>query len=453
MNIQEYYENYIQNYYPYENSLVYKSLSKIICNDYFDDLYNKTPVELKQLFEKNEIPQSLYDVLLISIGLSENIVMNLTFWEKTIFLDQLSDYQKSKGSVDLLKKILLVYENIISAYELYITYENNMWVFKPKTIYNNPLNTELTQNLSFYDIYQKTPNFFLNDQYLDREYQSNNILLPIKSNLLLIDFMDTDTSFILDDLIISSFMNTYKDNLFTISFDEQVFELNISLITYMWFYLVCEYFEYNWGVFPNNLVLHYNSNNAIFPSIQEVENIIELYNNINIDSKNSRKNIDDLYNEYFMTPFSEEREIENNITLDVMYTFIYNRNIDLALFLKKQFESNDKAFIIRHLLSSLYYTLFRVINGSDDEIFKKYGIKWLLYLPKLIINVEQTPEYKLINEFKPKHTEIVQSQFSGISIDNKFNSVLMDISIDIELDCGPYTSSIVMSDNIEFEEE
>lgn len=451
MNINKFYDEYIHNYYPYRNNYVYKSLTKLIFKDYFNDLYNNIPSDLKKLFEKNEIPDELYDIILMSIGIRKNIVSSLTFWDKIIFLNNLIDFQKNKGSINLLKNILANYDNVISVYELYLIRENDMWFFKPVPIYINPLSDEIKQNLSFYEIYHKTPNFLINDKYLNNLYNTNNILLPFKVNLLLLDFMDLDTSFIIDDLMISSFMYTYRDKLFTIPLLSTTFELNISLLTYMWFYLVSEYFEYDWGVFPNNLCVHYNIEQQ-FPDITRVEQIIDEFKQIKFDGGNTRKLLDEFYAIYFQNKFETNRYNSSFITRDIMYNYIYNHNMELAIFLKEQLKINKK-FMTQQILSELYYVLLRLFNSNDDELFKKYALKWLLYLPKLIISIEQTPEYKLIKELKPHHTELIQSEFSGIIIDNKFNSVPIDISIDIEMEAGPYTSSLVISDNFEFIEE
>lgn len=447
-DIELYYNNFIESFPPFKNEYIYKSLLKVVFKELCNNIYNDDPIILKKLFHNTEIPNEVCDKLLITIGASQTLISSLNNWDKIQLLENLSDiFFKYKGTIYSLIKILQTYNNNISAYELYLDYNkiNKHWIFKPKCIYNNEANSIIDYELSFDEINNAIPTFLLNQYYLDNLNTNNDIILPLKTNLLLLDYGNFSETSIMNDLMVSAFLKEYEDYTIEFSLNLTFFDLSISTITSLWFYLVSVYFDYTWLPFNRQFMLHYDKNN--FLNIQDIETIINELSNLDLDSSTNRSDMDNFFSMYLHNNFFNYRQVNLPVTLENLRTFLYNINRELILFIDEQIKEKEN---ISKLLAELYYILERHINNNTNNLFKKYGIRWLLYLPQLINNITQTPEYKLINEIKPYHVDLVKNELSGVTIDDKFNSMTMNSNGLAFIDCN-YTSSFVIYDTYEFE--
>lgn len=453
-NLQEYHDLYISNYLPYKDSDVYKSLMRVVYNHYLDDLYNNIPHKLKHLFETGEIPYELLDKLLIQIGVSQRLINDLNDWEKSQFLKYLSNFQREKGNVNLLKRAFNLFNSQISVYELFISYSDGQWVFKPKPLYQVSQGTTIEQNINYYDIYHASSNFFIDVQLLSNLKATNQIILPFKTNLLLLDFANTEDISIINDLAIASFLYEYGDTILTITFDDEYFNISIELLTHVWFYLITIYYNHIWDRFPETRLLHYDSSQIGFPHrLSDIDKLIDQINSIGPETNSARRDLDNIYFNEFIKHYDTYRESPTRTRPDGLNNFIRNRDSSLARYLRNSVDNNPTEITERYI-SELYHVLQRYINQSDDEQFKKYGLMWLQYLPKLTLNIEETTEYKILQEIKPFRIETVNYEISGMTVDNKFENIFMDVD-DFEIDfaAGPYTSSLVMSDSYEFVED
>jgi len=451
-SIDEFFDNEVLDYLPYRDSNLYKSLMTTIRDHYFDDLYNNIPTIFKQMYEASEIPSQISDEILIQIGITQQLINELNHWQKNQIISYLPDIQQKKGSVNLLKQIVQVFDNTISIYELYLNRRDNEWVFLPHPLYIDPLAEKITNTFSFFNIYNRTLSFFLSYDYLENLYKNNYVLTPLKTNLLLIDFTHTSSISIVEDLTVGYFLFEYGDTPITLEFEDRVFNLNIRLITYVWFYLVTKYFDYTWMTFPRNRLLHYNSNQSMFPHNEHsLKEFLNDYDNFALDTDNSRQQLDELYFAHYLNKYSSFRRQDEIVYADTMFAYIADRNRPFANYLEQQIDSN---VYIEEIISHMYNSIYEKISLSDDDLYKRCGLDWLNYLPKINLNLEDTAEYKLINETKPAHVELVQSYFTGINVDDKFNSFPMDVyDYEIDFGAGPGVSSFVMSDTYEFIEE
>lgn len=448
-DIKLFFENYIKDYLPYKNEELYQSLSKIIFEDYLNEIYIDDPKEFKDMFEKSVMPQEVYDNLLIGIGLPKYIVNTLNSWDKQLFIEHLSNFYQNKGSIQIIKDILLTYDNNISVYELYLTYENGLWVFKPKCVHYDGITEKLVNNFSFQEVYRKSLHFFINETQLESMRINNDIVLPLKTNLLMLDFENNTSVSLINGIVLSAFMKQYKNHTITITFDSDFFNVSLSLINTLWFYLITAYFNHSWGTL-NNTLLYFDYKNAPNKhNIYNIESIIDDYDKIDTESNNFRHEIDDYYFSNFIKYYETDLEINNNLTEHDLFNYIFNNHPALAKYIEKQLDIFDKNYYIEKLLSEIYYMVHKYFKQTNDHYLQKYGFEWLNYLPKLNLSLDQTAEYMLLQEMAPKHTEIINNQFSGLSINDKFNTIAMNVEFDLEYSSGPYTSSVVMSDSYE----
>jgi hypothetical protein len=107
--------------------------------------------------------------------------------------------------------------NTFNVYELYIDYYIDDWIFKPKKVINN---IDFTDNvfLEYNSIYNNVPNFLINKSQLDYYKNNNEIVLPFKSNLLLLKYLFLYKETGISNLIFSTFLKEYNINTFILYF-------------------------------------------------------------------------------------------------------------------------------------------------------------------------------------------------------------------------------------------
>ena len=453
-HLDEYFDQYIQTYLPYRSSNLYQTLTKNIFKNYFDDIYNNDPKILKKLYEDQEIPLSIVDKILTGIGMGDRIRHSLSGWEKLRFLQMLSDFQQYKGTIDFLINTSKVYMNHIGIYELYLE-KKNPWVLNPELVHKSEFIDLYKEKIPYIEVYYKLPSLLINEEYLDELHLENELLLPMKTNMLFIDYVNLTRASLINDLIVATFLSQHGDSTKILYFEDDYFEADFNLITYVWFYIISEYFEVDWQAFPLNWILKYNSNDPTFPYILEtLEPILEEYNNINKDSSTTRTEIDDFYAKYYIQYFEDLYQTDSNVNRNKMLDYIKANNIDLAIYLEHRIGgAEDRKNELTKILSEIFYLLYYYIEHHENEYFHKYGLYWLYYLPRIITDVRNTPEYKLLKEYKPYHVEIIDRSLNIVLVDDLFNSVFIGDEFKFDLHAGPYVSAEVISSRISLEDE
>ena len=243
----EYFENYIKKYPPYENDKMFSGLSNYLVDYYYDDVYNKVPIELKDLFESQELITFVYDKFLIVIGVTQEIINKLNYNEKIIFLRSLSDFRRYKGTVEFIRKIGRSFTDSFNVYELYIDYDSiEGWCFKPVIVYQDENLEIVNEIISYQKIYDSVPGFFIDKQQMENLRLTNQVTLPIKSNILLLDQKIVDNISVLNNLIILTFLKEYSESYVNIYFTNIQFTLSFKVINYLWYYFTTKYYGTNW---------------------------------------------------------------------------------------------------------------------------------------------------------------------------------------------------------------
>jgi len=84
--LKEYFETFIEKYQPYSQSDVHSSLVSYLKNTYFKDSYCIIPSIFKKAYEDQIIDQGMFNHILLSHGLPEEILSNLTIIEKKLLI-------------------------------------------------------------------------------------------------------------------------------------------------------------------------------------------------------------------------------------------------------------------------------------------------------------------------------------------------------------------------------
>jgi len=143
---------------------------------YYGQIYTVVPNDLKQIYENaNFDTPSIYNQLLITIGVPQPIIDKLSLSDKLIFLRTLADFERYKGTISFFQKVAETFSDRISIYELFI--DRNLsgnWVFKPVKVYVNDNMSLYVSDIPYSIIYNSVPSLLLSEEQLTTLYEMNN---------------------------------------------------------------------------------------------------------------------------------------------------------------------------------------------------------------------------------------------------------------------------------------
>jgi hypothetical protein len=442
-DIRNFFDSYIKPYAPYREEKVYNTLINTLSEYYYGQLYTVIPKELKQIYEDAnfETPE-IYNQLLIAVGVPQSIIDNISLANKLIFLKTLADFERYKGTISFFQKVAETFSDRISIYELFIDRDLvGDWVFKPVKVY---LNDEMVLNVDdipYSTLYNVVPSLLLSESQLTELYNNEQLILPIKSNLMLLDNdLMTDVS-ILYDVIVAIFLHEYRDDYIDIYFKDDAKTVQLKTLYYLWYYLLTRYYGIPWTAFAAQNMLRFIYNDITFPAfigsipttISDLEQIIEKYDDIKIVSTATRdydncrtlrdefyKDIADAFYTFSDGSATTDTDMYNELLVlnSALITYIDDRITNTSI--GEQAEIN---LILTEIYSSL---VLYASTYSGDIYFSQYVDYFLRYLPQVLINPENTTTYTILYNLKPYHVDLYSIANTGIRCHNKFNQIFVD---------------------------
>jgi len=423
--IEEYFENYIKEYTPFKNNNIYQTLLRYLVDYYYDILYNQTPELYKTMFENSEIPVQVYDKLLVAIGLPEILIEKLSYNSKVIFLKTFSDFERYKSSLSFVQNLGKSYKDFLNIYELFIDYDNvtSQWVLRPKLIYKSDRVDEFTDFLIYDEIYPTVPTLLVDSTQLTNLKNNEQLVLPIKSNLLLLDYELSEPVSVLYNLINSVFIKTYGNNYIQLYFDDFSYSVNLREIYFLWFYLLTRYYKTVWRAFPLNFILNFHDKTNPF-FITDLDQMLDEYDEID-----SKRKFDDFYEKYLM-PFAKYFRTLDDYSHQDMSNILQVLNEDLIDYINNRIDQAiDEKKEIKAITDEIYNSIIIDINTSPDPLYQKYSEYFLLTLSQLSVKPEDTDTYLILYNLKPYHTEIITKSRRSIYCEDKFNQIHYDEEI------------------------
>lgn len=441
-DVRNFCNTYIKPFAPYQEEKVYDTLINNLTEYYYNQTYFNIPSELKQIYEDLNINSAtIYDQLLIAIGVPVEIINTISLSNKLIFLKTLSDFERYKGTISFFQKVAEAFADRLSIYELFIDFDGTNWVFKPVKIY---LHDEMELNIApipYTTIQASVPSLLLSEEQLTTLRDEEKIILPIKSNLLMLDNDLMSDSSILYDVIVAVFLHTYKENYIDIYFIDDAKAVQLKTVYFLWFYLLTKYYGIPWTTFASTVLLRFIYSDVGFPSfigttpttIDNLSTIIARYDNIKIinsterDYDNSQSLRDSFYAD-ISTAFYTFADSEATTATD-MYNDLLIMNASLINYIDNRITNTsigEKAEI-NLILTEIYSSLVLYSSiYSADEYFGEYVDYFLRYLPQVLINPENTTSYTILFNLKPYHVELFSSYNTGVRCQDKFNQVFID---------------------------
>lgn len=550
-NILEYFETYVKSYVPYKDKPVFRAFMEFIIKNYVDIIYNIQPAKFKELFEHQTITADMIDVLLVSVGLPQNLINDLSITTKLIIMKSFSDFEKYKGTIKFVREMGGSLSDIISYYELYIDFDENYlnppgeylvvvqkdkitknsyflisstynnyyiwfnfdnsgtdplikdrigieipvnsqtdtsrtitqklildfnltgefyvkinandlldiklsrsgaaelfnrgttqlkytvlnkpvvagsWILRPKPIYINPKMTQNESTIRYIDAYNKLPRLLIPEEQLNNLKAANNIVLPVKSNILLLDYSANITSSVLNTLFFTLIMDYIGEDFLALymSDSDTAMTATYKTIIFYWFYLMQRYY----GVTLSGLkLMEYIAMGSVYTSnlsINDIPTIISDY-----DAIKTRPQLMAFYTKYFEEEYSKILSCKDPEIAELKET-AKQLNLELYQYIEKRIDdADDKTNEIKLIMDEIYASLtLSFSNYKSNELLYKYIGILVENLTQVTTNIEATDSYKLISNLKPFHTDILDVTSNKIIVNDKFNALLMSITYD-----------------------
>jgi len=443
-DVRNFCNTYIKPFAPYQEEKVYDTIINNLAEYYYNQLYFNVPIELKQLYEEaNFDSTAIYDQLLIAIGVPSAIITSISLPNKLIFLKTLSDFERYKGTISFFQNVAEAFSDRLSIYELFIDWDNihSEWIFKPVKVY---LHDDMELNIdpiSYATVQASIPSLLLSEEQLTTLREDEKLILPIKSNIILLDNdLMTDVS-LLYDVIVAIFLHTYRDNYIDLYFQDDSKIVQLKTVYFLWFYLLTEYYNIPWTAFSSKVLLRFVYGEIGFPAfigttpttIDNLSTIIDRYDNIKIvnttvrDYDDSQSLRDSLYQDISKAFYTVADS--SATTAEEMYNELIIMNSALITYIDERISNTvigEKAEI-NLILTEIYSSLLLYSSSySADSYFAEYVDYFLRYLPQVLVNPENTTSYTLLYNLKPYHVELLSTYNTGIRCRDKFNQVFID---------------------------
>jgi hypothetical protein len=468
-DLVKYFELYVENYKPYKDNKVYKSMIKFLYNYYLDHSYEEIPSSFKTAFEEQKIPTEFIDVLLLSNGFPKLLLDNLNAADKNILVNSLMDYNQYKGSILSVEKVLSAYDDNFSVYELFLDYKTIInkddeevedWFFVPYAIYKDPDTKEedIPEYFTFDEIYDDAKHFFINKIELNELRNNKEIVLPIKTNLLILNQNKIEKASILLNFFFIIILNEIKDDrissgnnkiedILLDGYDTPINNFTISDIFSLWFYIIYKLYGrdivFNSPAFSIFFTFDKIENMNSPYTILQIKDLEEEYANLtkpiisefgqikNIQDTNYRTRLDKFYKERIYNIFNQFQLTNFNKTQQE-WTSIFKEKYGYKLinYIDNKLDnpiigstSKTEANKIFNVLYSALVTYTSSKSELEKELIEKY---FLDVFPFIIIEPKSTPSFKVLDFIKPFHVELLAGAKQILKVNDSFNSVLID---------------------------
>jgi hypothetical protein len=438
-NVKEWFENFIDNFKPYADEKLHQAISNYIKNTYLKDSYENIPIELKKYVEEYEIVPNLYDKILISCGYRKSLLQRTTQLDKKILVQSLTDINHYKGSIRLVNRLATAFNARVGVYELLVDkriLDNNLqWVFIPKPIYLDTTISQINTYLDYNTIYNKVPEYLISHQNWEIYNNENSLVLPVKSNILYVDYdLSTNHTF-LKAVVTSAILAQYRLQNISIYFDNTTFTTSILGFHQLWFYLLLKYYNSFYAVFPERKLNFFDIDNFPYKLSDNIEydigDLLNEYENIT-----NRVQFDRFYNDRIHSEFYTTHSTVSEVTpesLEVYFASISSPvSAELFAFIQELLISSEDigqnyVRTFTYLINSL--TTF-ILNSTDHDI-KTYGNYLVEFYTDSLSTigyeaVKNETFYNYLIEFKPHHTSVLVNDVSVFEVKDKFNTVYVD---------------------------
>lgn len=450
---KEFYNNLLLSVgFPEELIAKFTENDKIVLLSSFMDFnrYKGTIKQFQKVSEKFNENLSIYELFIdyktiyihhysLYLNINSNIIKleneivydNLRIFDKLIIQEQeykiVDKYENDDGYFVEVDSDYSGNETIISNIVL------NRWVFIPEPIYKNTNTKLVTKLFPYQDIYNSTYHYFVNIEELESARLENNIILPIKSNLVFIDYNQYKEINVFHNLLFTIFLKEYNDSRLTIFFRDGDYSITLGRLYKLWYYILAKFYNYNFvEIDINNFVLFDKDYFEFDYTISDIQYLLDEY-----DSITTANQFSNFYYNYIESKLKIPNAQSRKMHISDFEYFIKNEvGVELIEYINNRINTADseiKKYEYNFILDEILNSVITWVTLTDDENISNYYIYFTNNLTKISYSIDMSPSYNLINFLKPYHTEIISELSEYIKSDGSGNIVNTEILFDTYL--------------------
>lgn len=311
------------------------------------------------------------------------------------------------------------------------------WVFLPEAIFTAPGIQSPPEYFNYVSIYRDTKRYFVSPEYLTGLYRNDSLVLPIKSNLLFLDYKKYREVNTFYNLLAAIFLKSFYNERVVIYFGEGAYSTTLGKLYKLWYYILMKFYKYDFvDQSPINIVSLNISNPNFEYTIEDIPSLLDEYKKVTEYDPVKKNNISTPeYSKYYFRTISnkfltETRNATINLTLDEYKVILENEvSISLISYIDNRIEtcgSELKDYEYTLILDEIYASLVTwSIQSGNSKISENIGY-FMKNLSFISYPIAMSPTYNLIMFLKPYHVELITELHEYLQIKDIANSAIPD---------------------------
>lgn len=316
------------------------------------------------------------------------------------------------------------------------------WAFVPEALYVAPNINKVTDYFDYEKIYQGTKQYFVSAEFLTANYNNENLVLPIKSNLLFLDYKKYREINVFNNLLAAIFLKEYYDRRLVITFEEdKQYLISLGRLVKLWYYILFKFYNYNIVDSSPINVLTLDITDVNFDyTISDINTLVngktDSNDNIIEFGYNNLKDTDDFSKFYFekiTSKFTTYDHISRDISLEEYELLLENEvGVDLIDYLKNRISNSSSEykeyeynFILDDIYNSLItWSIFESEQNQEGKLISNNIGYFLKTLSFISYPIAMSPTYNLLMFLKPYHVELIKEITEGLYVKDLGNSTM-----------------------------
>jgi len=440
-DFREYFTTYVKEYEPYKDSGVYKVFIDFLIEKYYNDSYVSIPADFSTAFEKQIFPSNFTVPFLESIGITSDIISQLSTTDRYKVATLLSDFHRYKGTVTLVNKLLATFseKQAIAVYELYLDKApTGEWQVLPSMLDKSNLVSTTLNKAMPYSTLEKALHWYIDTKTLDAFEADQEIALPYKTNVLYVDGSIQEDLSLIVNMVSALVQESFKSDTIQLFFKDSSYATSFANFTILWQYILR--YVANKGTKTSPFTTHSNfdptlvfgtyeiptKTNTLPRGKTNIQTILDLYDSYKANTNTKTINTD------IWTLFTTQVNIFNGPLSSPQDNFLqYRVNVLTALgsslidYIDNRLSTATVLLDEVHLLlGELYSSMLTFKLVTTSTLNTDYIDYYLLTLSGFSNDLSKGPFFLLLNFLKPLHCDLIVETANNIASHSLFDNGL-----------------------------
>lgn len=428
--LKEYFSKYVRQYLPYKDDEFFQIITAFLDEEYLYNTYVDIPEKFKILFEEHTISTTLYDIILQSVGYPLSLLNNMPLLHKEIILNRFTDYARNKSELGFIRELCTSFNESINVYELYIDFKyvsrDYNWYFIPSEIYQSI--KERMDPIDYDEVYHGVPTYYIPKEHFNNLYSSHSITLPIKSNLIMISLSSSKDSDELYNLTSAATLYYFKEDYVVLKMKDSEFTITLMGLYQLWNYVLSYFRGIIQSADVNRPVTYYDLTGSSFPytiesglpnSIDRLMMEYEMIEDPDVLMEFYKEKVQDVFQANIPTVIKTVDGLRRSL--------IYNVDIELVKYCENKIDDSesDRLSETYSLLNYFRESLMGWIAAHANTLMPEYQDYLIDNFELSLLVPTNTTTWRMIEHFKPFHTQLLARHRKTVINKSKFNRVLV----------------------------